>query len=153
MIAGAPWEGKPALPYNPRVSLCRLKSHQHLKKSGDFARAFRGGSRARSESLLVVVMENGLDHARLGLSVGKRIWKSAVRRNRVRRIFREAFRLSQHELPAGVDVVLIPGRPKLEPELETTRRELVQLCAKAHRRLVQKREEEARGAEAPSAPR
>ena len=144
MIAGASWEGKPALSYNPVVNACRLKSHQHLKKKGDFDRAFREGSRARSELLLVVVAENGLDHSRLGLSVGKRIWKSAVRRNRVRRIFREAFRLSQHELPPGLDVVLVPGQPRLDPALEATRRELVQLCAKAHRRLLRKREEEPR---------
>lgn len=75
---------------------------------------------------------------RLGLSVGKRIWKSAVRRNRVRRIFREAFRLERSALPSGVDYVLIPAQPRLEPALEATRAELVKLARKAHRRMLEK---------------
>jgi ribonuclease P protein component len=72
----------------------------------DFERAFRQGSRARGAILLVVARENELGETRLGLSVGKSIWKGAVQRNRVRRIFREAFRLSYPELPAGFDLVL-----------------------------------------------
>ena len=93
-----------------------------------------------------MVLENGLDHSRLGLSVGKRIWKSAVRRNRVKRVFREAFRLAQHELPSGLDIVLVPGEPRLEPDLEETRRDLVALCAKASRRLAERRRKEQEGA-------
>lgn len=99
--------------------------------------------------MVVVVVENGRPYSRLGLSVGKRIWKSAVRRNRVRRIFREAFRLSQEELPPGLDIVLVPGRPRLEPELEATRRELVANCAKARRRLAARRGPSAGATEKP----
>jgi ribonuclease P protein component len=104
----------------------------------DFDRAFRQGSRARGAILLVVARENGLAETRLGLSVGKSIWKGAVQRNRVRRIFREAFRLSYPELPAGVDLVLIPAAPKLEPKLAATRAELVHLARKAVRRAREK---------------
>ncbi len=120
-----------------------FRRHQHIRRGADFDRAFREGSRARTELLLVVVCENGLEHSRLGLSVGKRIWKSAVRRNRVRRIFREAFRLTQHELPAGLDVVLVPGKPRLEPRLGATCDDLRRLVSKAHRRLLEKREQRA----------
>lgn len=90
--------------------------------------------------MIVAVHENDLGHSRLGLSVGKRIWKSAVRRNRVRRIFREAFRLGQHELPSGLDIVLIPAKPKLEPTLREAQAQLIAMAKKAHRRLLEKRE-------------
>jgi ribonuclease P protein component len=100
----------------------------------DFQRAWKGGGRARGSILVVVAVENGRATPRLGLSVGKSIWKGAVQRNRVRRIFREAFRLEQHELPAGFDLILIPARPKLEPELAATRAELVKLAAAASER-------------------
>jgi ribonuclease P protein component len=43
--------------------------------------------------------------ARLGLSVGRRVG-SAVARNRVKRLLREAFRLRQHDLPPGIDLVV-----------------------------------------------
>jgi len=72
-------------------------------------------------------------------SPGKRVWKSAVKRNRVRRIFREAFRLEYPELPSGCDLVLIPAAAALAPELEATRAELVRLSKEAHERSLRKR--------------
>ena len=102
-----------------------------MKSARDFERAFRQGRRARGDVLVVVVIENGLDVSRLGLSVGRKIWKSAVRRNRVRRIFRESFRLTRERLPVGIDVILIPARPALRPELAETCEELERLVNKA----------------------
>ena len=107
--------------------------HLRLVLKSDFERVYREGTRMRGATMLVVGARNGLEHPRLGLSVGKTIWKSAVARNRVRRIFRESFRLSQKELPAGFDLILIPGRPKLEPELAATCAELVDLAARIAR--------------------
>lgn len=107
----------------------------------DFQRAYREGSRAKGSILTVVARANGLERSRLGLSVGRAIWKSAVRRNRIRRIFREAFRLEQTRLPVGFDFVLIPAAPKLEPELGPTRDELVRLARKAAARAEERRAE------------
>lgn len=111
----------------PRLSFRRPL---RLWRARDFARVYRQGSRARGPSLTVVLVPNDLEHPRLGLSVGKRCWKRAVRRNRVRRLFREAFRLSVPELPA-VDLVMIGSTPGLEPELAVIRHELVQLARRA----------------------
>lgn len=111
-----------------------FKPKMRVQRKRDFERAYREGARARGAIVVVVVCPNGLAHARLGLSVGRVVWKSAVRRNRVRRIFREAFRLSYPELPPGVDVIMIPATPRLEPELAAARAELVALSHKALRR-------------------
>lgn len=55
---------------------------------------------------------NGLRHHRLGLSVGKRVG-GAVARNRVKRLLREAFRLSCRDWElvegSGLDMVLSAG--------------------------------------------
>lgn len=104
---------------------------RRLVLARDFQRVYRAGARARGESVVVVACENGLPVTRLGLSVGKTIWKSAVKRNRIRRVFREAFRLSYADLPKGVDLILIPARPKLVPVLEEIRAELAPLLAAA----------------------
>lgn len=122
-----------------------------LVRGADFQRAYKTGSRARGDLLLVVACPNGLDHARLGLSVGKAIWKHAVRRNRLRRQFREAFRLEQHALPAGFDLVLVPAAPRLEPELPALRSELVRLAARAAGRAAERAARNAPG-EASAAP-
>lgn len=116
--------------FHPRMRLVRKR---------DFDRAYREGSRARGTLLVVVAVPNDSDWTRIGLSIGRRIWRSAVRRNRVRRVFREAFRLEYEELPKGVDLVLMAASPGLKPDLEQTRRELVKLAQKATRRVHEKR--------------
>ncbi len=109
-----------------RLPLARVR----LSRS-DFERVYRAGRRAQGSLFAVVVLENGLAHTRLGLSVSKRCARKAVHRNRVRRILREAFRLSLPELPAGLDLVLIATASGLDPALEPTRAELVELVQRA----------------------
>ncbi|MCC6408813.1 MAG: ribonuclease P protein component [Planctomycetes bacterium] len=121
-----------------KPSGARHPKEARMRGLSDFQRAYREGSRAKGSILTVVARPNGLEHARLGLSVGRVIWKSAVRRNRIRRIFREAFRLERAGLPTGFDFVLIPAAPKLEPELVATRAELALLARKAARRAVER---------------
>lgn len=53
----------------------------------------------------IFIRPNGGSVARLGLSVAAKIIGGAVRRNRIKRLVRESFRLHQHELPP-VDIVV-----------------------------------------------
>lgn len=119
----------------------RFRLRRHRLRARDFRLVYAEGGRAKGSFMTVAVRPNGLETRRLGLSIGKRCWKSAVRRNRVRRVFREAFRLSLPELPPGIDVVMIASTPRLEPRLEPVRRELV---AMAHKALRRQREKAAR---------
>lgn len=123
----------PARAEEPRAGQ-RHRPENRIRRSKDFATAYREGGRARGEWMTVVVRPNGGEHTRLGLSVGKKCWRRAVRRNRVRRIFREAFRLSRAELPEGLDVVMISSVPRIDPPLAATREELVRLTHEALRR-------------------
>lgn len=109
-----------------------------MRSERDFRLAYGEGSRARGSILLVVVRANGGPLTRLGLSVGRRAWRRAVRRNRVRRVFREAFRLAHPRLPVGLDVVMIPAEAEPRPALEATRAELERLVRKAHARFLEK---------------
>jgi ribonuclease P protein component len=116
----------------------RFQIHQHMIAGRDFDAVFRGGSRARSDLFTIAVRPNGKEASRLGLSVGKRIWKSAVRRNYVRRVFREAFRTMQHELPPGLDIIMIPAKAKLVPDLAEAQSQLVAMAKKALRRYEER---------------
>lgn len=74
------------------------------------AREFQAvyGSRCRKAigPLVVHGKPNGLDHPRLGLSVGRKVGNAVVR-NRLKRLIREAFRLMQHDFPRGYDLIVV----------------------------------------------
>jgi ribonuclease P protein component len=53
----------------------------------------------------VIACENTVGHPRLGLAVGVRVARSAVQRNRLKRLVRDWFRFKQHETPA-LDIVV-----------------------------------------------
>lgn len=57
------------------------------------------------------VCENEFGHPRLGLAVAVKIAGNAVKRNRIRRLIRESFRLAQARLPSA-DIV-VGARPKI----------------------------------------
>lgn len=117
------------------ISRRRFPRQFRIRSGSSFTRIYREGKRARGETMIVVGARSGLGHPRLGLSVGKRIWKSAVKRNRIRRVFREAFRLSAPELP-HLDLVMIPAVPKLTPDTPAASAELVRLARKVESKLA-----------------
>lgn len=106
-----------------------------LKTPAEF-KAVYDRKRSVSDLLLVVyAKENELPHARVGLSVSKKVG-NAVARNRCKRLFREAFRLSQHDLPPGIDLILIPRNVDREPTVAELRDSLVKLARDAVRKLT-----------------
>ncbi len=78
-----------------------------------FAAVFDARVRKNVGPLGVAGRLNGLPHNRLGLSVSRRVG-NAVRRNRMKRLLREAFRLNQHAWPTGMDLVVVvrPHQPQ-----------------------------------------
>ena len=105
----------------------------HIRRSEDFQRLYKQGQRAGDNHLLIFALPNDLNFTRIGLSVSRK-HGSAVHRVRIKRLLREAFRLSRPELPAGLDLVLVP-RVSSEAELADYRRSLLRLTRKLARRL------------------
>ena len=65
----------------------------HLRKPAEFAAVYDARVREARGPLLVYAKPNDLGHARLGLSTSRKVG-TAPRRNRIRRLLREAFRLT-----------------------------------------------------------
>lgn len=83
-----------------------LPRDARIRRAGDFAALRHASGRLGGRCFSVRYRPNGLDHARLGLAISKRVSKRAVERNRIKRLLRESFRRARAQLPP-VDVVVM----------------------------------------------
>ena len=130
-MTGQPPDGSGVAPPPARAT---LQARQRLRTQRHFRRVYQRGQRASGQWLTVVVLPvpdaGGPAASRLGVSVSKD-HGGAVRRNKLKRLLREAFRLERHRLPAGLDLVLIPRQRDDDFPLAQLRAELVQLVERA----------------------
>lgn len=118
----------------PTPGSYRFQPHEHLRRPADFDRVYARRRSASDYWLIVYACENRLPHLRLGLSVSRKFGQ-ATHRNRLRRLYREAFRLTRAEMPTGLDIVLIPRRSE-EPTLADLQTSLPRLVRHVARKLA-----------------
>jgi ribonuclease P protein component len=78
---------------------------QRLKEQLVFVRATRKGDRESRGPLIFHALSSPLLKGRLGIRIGRRCG-TAPRRNRVKRMLRESYRLMQHDWPLAIDLVI-----------------------------------------------
>jgi ribonuclease P protein component len=81
-----------------------------LVRKQDFESVFRDGVSVATPLLVLYARTNGLGNDRLGLSVSKKIG-TAVTRNRIKRLLREAMRTLTVARTLNYDFVLIARKP------------------------------------------
>ena len=81
------------------------KEHRLLKRR-EFVNLNRLGKRDHTAHFIVIFKKNGLGINRVGITVTKKIG-NAVKRNRVKRLVREFFRLYNHSFPQGYDIAIV----------------------------------------------
>jgi ribonuclease P protein component len=72
----------------------------------DFVNLNRLGRRIHTAHFTLIFRQNGLGINRLGITASKKIG-NAVKRNKVKRLIREWFRLHKYDLPQGYDIVIV----------------------------------------------
>ncbi len=110
-----------------------LPAERRLRHSSDFARVYRQRCAAGDAHLLIYGAKNGHPHARIGLSVSRKVGPS-VCRNRWKRAIREAFRTHLPEIPGGVDWIVIP-RQRAIPQQASVVKSLLELTSSIAVRL------------------
>jgi len=83
---------------------------ERLLKSKDFRVIYTKGRKVSVGGTAICCLENAFGHNRLGFSISSRNFKLASARNRIRRLFREAYRRNKKEVKPGFDLILIVKR-------------------------------------------
>jgi ribonuclease P protein component len=109
----------------------RFPRRLRLLSRGLFEAVYETRRKHHAGPLLVFARPNGCDHPRLGLSIPKRVG-NAVKRNRIKRRLRESFRLMQHDLPVGYDLVINVRAHEVLP-LAEYQRALAKAAGQLHR--------------------
>lgn len=106
---GAPGQGPSAtecLSPDARIARAGFSRAERLRRRDGFRACGRVRRRSGDGRFLVLAEPNDLSYARLGISVAKKKVRSAVARNRLKRLVRESFRTHKEGL-AGLDVLVI----------------------------------------------
>ena len=91
----------PGVPLMDRAGLssCAMNSHSLpkaylLTKKSEYTKVYLHGKRVHGENFSLILLPNNSEHNRLGISIHGQL-KGAAKRNRIKRIIREFFRLNK----------------------------------------------------------
>ncbi len=90
-----------------------FRPHERIRRSADFQRVKKAGKRAKTPHFGLNFIPNDLECHRLGLVVQKRFW-CAAKRNRIKRVVREWFRLNKSRIPKPARDIVVIARPGAE---------------------------------------
>ena len=83
-----------------------MKAAVTVKENYEFRRIYRKGKSLVSPQMVLYWQKNRQGQSRLGITVSTKLGHAVVR-NRVRRRFRELYRLHKPEMQPGFDVILV----------------------------------------------
>ena len=114
----------------------RFRKALRLRHRREFLAVQRGGLRHHGHLMPLIALKSTAPEARtrLGITASRRVG-CAVRRNRTKRLVREAFRLERERLPRGMDLVAIARPSMAEAAFDDVRAELVAGALALGRRL------------------
>lgn len=82
-----------------------MKNTVSLNKNELFLRVYKKGQRSYNKFFSLHYIQNGLTYNRLGIKTGKKLC-GAVRRNRLKRLIKESYRLCEDRIKTGFDIVI-----------------------------------------------
>lgn len=117
-----------------------LPKTARLRNSSEFRLVYNGGERFDGALMTAFVFRHELESHRLGITASRKLSRSAVKRNRAKRLLREAFRSSGAELDElryRYDLVLNAKRGLLRVKAVEPAKEFRQIVA-----LISRKERE-----------
>ncbi len=83
----------------------RFSKEERLRKRREFLGVYERGDKIQSTYFVLYMLENGLPHHRLGITVSRKIGRAVVR-NQIKRCLREIFRTNKQAIFPHCDLVV-----------------------------------------------
>ncbi len=104
-----------------------MKKAYRIKKNEDFQLVYKNGKSFANRQFVIYILEKpDQENFRIGLSVSKQIG-TAVVRNRVKRLIREAFQYLKDDLPNGYDFVIIARKPAAAMDFHDVKKSIIHI--------------------------
>ena len=116
----------------------RFPKRDRLLKRPAFLRLSRHGKKIHTRLFLAAALPGETPQTRLGVTITRKVG-SAVRRNRIKRLVREFFRLNSSQVPQGLDINVIAKKEAADAEAEQIRSSLKELFGQIRGRVSSKR--------------
>lgn len=100
-----------------------------VKKNSDFIRAYKKGKFYAGRHIVLYALKNGANINRIGITVSKKFGKS-VKRNRIKRLIRENYRLYEMFVKDGYDIIFVARSSETMPDFSDIRKEMKFLLKK-----------------------
>ena len=105
--------------------------HTHvLKKNHAFTRVYRKGCYKSSPTVSLHVLKRRGRMTRLGVTCSRKV-RGSVRRNRLKRLLREAYRIFDGQVKKGYDIVLVARASESMPTFQQICRDVELVLQKA----------------------
>jgi ribonuclease P protein component len=95
----------------------KFPKSKRLRTRDEFRRIRKYGKRITGRAVIFDVLSEKFPYPRLGLTVSKQ-YGNAYRRNKFKRLTREAFRLAQPSLPPGLTIHATPRQDRDMPTFQ-----------------------------------
>jgi ribonuclease P protein component len=105
-----------------------------LTRAFEFRQVFKNNFRCADACITILVGRKTGDGPRLGFAIARKQIPTAVKRNQLKRLFRESFRKAQNRLPARDVVILVRreilliGPEKIRAVLEQHWNSIIKKC-------------------------
>jgi ribonuclease P protein component len=117
---------------------------QPLRLNYEFSRVYHKGHFVSGQHVVLHYLRRKGPQNRLGVTASRKI-RGSVRRNRVKRLLRESYRLMEQSLVPGYDLVLVGRETADEPDYHKISREMRRLFQKAGLQATVPEEEDQAG--------
>ncbi len=94
-----------------------------LKKAAEFKKVFSNPVKSTDRYFTLLAIRTTFGSPRIGLAIAKKIIKTAVHRNLIKRTVRESFRLQRHEMKS-IDIVVMVRKEAINATTEVLRTSL-----------------------------